>query len=660
MHILLAAGYELGPLDYATFLAYFFGLFAIGYFASRVKSKDAADYFLAGRSLPWYVIGASYIAANISTEHFIGLIGAGYIYGICVATGEWSTVIAFSFLIWIFIPFLYSAKVFTAPEFLEKRFNKSMRSMFAVVTVVANIVAFLAPVLYGGGLVVEEVFGLDARLGVAMTSDGVAAPDAIRWGLFLAIGLIGLTAGIWSVWGGLKSVAWMDLLTIIVMVIGGLSVTYFGLRHLGMEEGGEGSIIAGARTTIERNRAESSPYREAAELVRPGIIAADEYDRLSVIQPLTHETNPWTHWVLSFFYIGLWYTVINQFLIQKIFGAKDMFHARMGMTFASYLKLLLPFIVVVPGMIYFAINPEVMLIDPIASYADKVAREMAASEGLEQATEAMRAEAVQAAPANFALLTPKQQAETRLSAIRPEADKTYIKLLEGFVPIGLRGFLLAALFGAIQSTVSAVLTSTSTIITVDGVKRHWMPNITERQTISCGRWITVIVLVVSIVMGIYISSLKASLFVYIQELFTYFAPPFSALFLLGTLWRRINGIGALTTAIVGLLFGLAMKVWLNLYVPEAGTSLANLHAFLGPYANQGAVNWAFCMILCSVVSLLTPPPRPEQVTDELTFNWRAMDFGSGLGDHWYSSVTLWWGLSVVLMCLLAIVFSVGL
>lgn len=624
MLLVSATQFELGPLDYLTFAGYFLGLFAIGFFASRTKTEDAADYFLAGRSLPWYVIGSSYIAANISTEHFIGLIGAGYIYGICVATGEWSTVIAFTFLIWLFIPFLYSTKVFTAPEFLEKRFNRSTRDLFALVTVVANIVAFLAPVLYGGGLVVEEVFGLDSLLGVPMTDAGVAAPDTIRWGLYAAIAIIGITAGVWSIWGGLKSIAWMDLLTIIVMVLGGLSVTYFGLKHLA----GDGSLLDGARLAIERNQAESGPWAEAVERVRPAIIKADSYDRLSVLQPLTHETNPWTHWVLSFFYIGLWYTVINQFLIQKIFGARDMFHARMGMTFASYLKLLLPFIVVVPGMIYFAINPDILLLGP-----DQLA-------------------------STAAVDSPEALAQARLDVIRPEADKTYIKLLRDMVPIGLRGFLLAALFGAIQSTVSAVLTSTSTVITVDGIKRFIHPDMSDRQAVASGRSITAAVLIISIVMGVYISSLNASVFVYIQELFTYFAPPFSALFLLGTLWRRINGAGALATAVVGLLFGLGLEVWLNTADPAPDSARAQLHAFLTPYANQGVVNWAFCILLCAGVSLLTPPPPPEQVTDDLTFNWSRMNFGGGLGDHWYSSVTLWWALSLALMFTFVLVFSV--
>ena len=140
----------LGYLDYAVFIVYILALCWVGWWAGRQRGDNNTGFFLADRSLPWYVIGSSYIAANISTEHFIGLIGSSVIYGICMATGECSSVIAFSFLIWLFIPFLLSAKVFTAPEFLERRFTSAMRLFFAVVTVIVNVVGFLAPMIYGG------------------------------------------------------------------------------------------------------------------------------------------------------------------------------------------------------------------------------------------------------------------------------------------------------------------------------------------------------------------------------------------------------------------------------------------------------------------------------------------------------------------------------
>ncbi len=584
----------LDAFDYVTFFGYFIALSVIGYLAGRKKQDDASGYFLAGRSLPWYVVGSSYIAANISSEHFIGMIGAAMIYGICVATPEWSSIIAFSFLIWIFIPFLLSANVFTAPEFLERRFNSTMRFFFAGVTVIANVVAFLAPVIYGGGLALERVVGLNGLLG--LDTGAIAAGNQTDWGLYLGIGIVGISAGMWAIWGGLKSVAWMDVLTIGVMVVGGLTVTVLGLNHLA--DGG--SIIDGFRVMVERNQGKEGLWAEAVARLQPQITpGADDYNRLSVIQPLTHETTPWTHWVLSFFYIGLWYTVINQFMIQRVLAAKNMYHARMGITFAGFLKLLLPFIVVVPGLIYFAMRPDLIL------------------------------------------------AGDTIDSIRPEADKTYVNLIRDLVPMGVKGLLLAALFGAIQSTVSAVLNSTSTVLTLDFYKRFWRPDVSEHDTVKLGRWITAILLVFAVLLGIWISTLKASLFVYIQVLFTFFAPPFSAVFLLGTMWRRINAKGATITVIAGFALGIAVKAWVG---------SGNAPDWLAPYANQGVLNWAFCMICCTVISLMTAKPRPEQVSDDLTFNWKKMNIGGQLGRGW-KNVTLWWGISVAMMIGFIIIFG---
>ncbi|WP_159084089.1 SLC5 family protein [Saccharobesus litoralis] len=580
----------LQPADWLSFIGYFALLSLVGYLAGRrnksAPAESSEDYFLAGRSLPWYVVGSSYIAANISTEHFIGLVGAAFIYGIAVATGEWSTVIAFTFMIWIFIPFLFSAKVFTAPEFLERRFNTGMRVFFAIVTVIANIFAFLAPVIYGGGLALDAILDINGLMGWEEGPQG----------LYLSIAIIGLAAGVWAIWGGLKSVAWMDLLTIIVMIVGGTAVTFYGLNALG-----HGDIFAGFSTMVERNTAETGVWKEAVAHMSQEAVGQDNYERLSVIQPLSHQLVPWTHWVLSFFYIGLWYTVINQFLIQRVFAAKNVYHARMGITFAAYLKLLLPFIVVMPGLIYFAMRPEIIL-----------------------------------------------NGET-INDVRQAADQTYITLIVEVIPLGLKGLLMAALFGAIQSTVSAVLTSTSAVITMDFFKRFFKPDATEQSLVGLGRLITAVILLGSIALGIWISTQKVSLFAYIQELFTFFAPPFSAVFLLGTFWKRLGGKAALTTVSVGFVFGIAVKIWVN-----SGTA----PALLEPYANQGVLNWAFCMLLCVGLAYITPKPRPEQVTDDLTFNFKGMNFNEGLGTKWYNHVGLWSGMSIVLMLSFIILFSI--
>lgn len=586
----MTASISLTAWDWAAFAAYLVALSMIGWWAGRKTAgveEGSEDYFLAGRALPWYVVGSSYIAANISTEHFIGLIGAAFIYGIAVATGEWSTVIAFTFLIWLFIPFLLNAKVFTAPEFLERRFNPQMRFLFALVTVIANIVAFLAPVIYGGGLAFVKIVELDTVLGFDQGSPA---------GLYVAITGIGVLAGGWAIWGGLKSVAWMDLLTIVIKIGGGLLVTLFGLAALG-----HGNIIDGFAEMVARNQGQGEAWRAAIDRFSQEIVGSADYNRLSVIQPLTHQTNPWTHWIFSFFYIGLWYTVINQFLVQRIFAAKDMYHARMGMTFASYLKLLLPFVVVMPGLIWFAMHPEIL------------------------------------------------SGAATLAEVRPVADQTYVSMIQTLIPVGVKGILLAALFGAIQSTVAAVLNSTSTILTLDFYKRFHRPDASERDLVRIGRGITAVVLVLSIMLGIWISTLGASLFVYIQELYTFFAPPFSAVFLLGTLWRRVNGTAALSTVILGFTFGVVVKIMVQSGVAPD---------WLVPYANQGLLNWVLCMTLCVVVSLLTAPPRPEQISEDLAFNLKTMNLGGGLGGPWYKGVPFWSAGSIVLMFTFMFIFSV--
>ncbi|MCG8527201.1 MAG: sodium/solute symporter [Opitutales bacterium] len=589
--------------DYVAFFGYFIALAVIGYVAGKKKKEDAEDYFLAGRSLPWYVVGSSYIAANISTEHFIGLIGAAVIYGICAATGEWSTVVAFTFLIWLYVPFLLSSKVYTAPEFLEKRFNKPMRTLFAAVTLIVNVFAFLGPVIYGGALVVEQLFGI---------------------GILESIILIAVLSGFWAIWGGLKSIALMDVLTIVVMVFGGLSVTYLGFLHLGGDDG----LFAGVGKMIEVNRAEVGWAKEWVQENVPYIIngaeKGDDYNRLLVLQPWEHNLTSWVHWVFSFFYIGLWYTAINQHMIQKVLAAKDMYNARMGMVFASGLKLLLPFFVVIPGLIFFAMNPE--MLHPTQEQLAEINPEAVASgdaEALSEAAFAYSSDAV---------------------------NKTYIVMIQELVPVFLTGILLAALFGAIQSTVCSVLNSTSTVFTLDFYKMFINKNATQKQEIAVGRIAGTIILFLSILMAYLLATkFKQNLFFWIQMLYVFFAPPFSATFLVGTLWKKVSGFDALLSTIVALGFAIILKILEN---------LGMLPDLMMGFVMQGLSVWGVCMIVLIISALISSDPDPEQVSDGLTFNWAKMSFGEGLGDKWYKSVLLWWAICLGMMFFFVALFTV--
>ena len=627
--------FSLDTWDYVAFAGYFVGLSMVSYWAGRKERGSAEDYFLAGKRLPWYVVGGSFIGANISTEHFVGMIGAAVVYGICVAMSEWMNVVTFSLLIWFFIPFLLASKVFTTPEFLEKRFSPGLRQIFAVVTVISNVVAFLAAVLYGGALAIQKLFG---------------------WNLWLSIVVLGVVAGGWAIYGGLSSVAWGDLFMVLVMVLGGIVVTVLGLQALAPDSG---SMVDGFHALLERNQAAEGPWAAAvAQHVGQlaGSDAATGYNRLSVFQPETHPTHPWTSLLLGILSVSIWYNVLNQFMIQRVLGARNSYHARMGIVLAGFMKVFLPAIVVLPGLILFALRPEI-------------------------------------------LMQPWND-------LRPAADQGYIHLVQSLVPAGLRGLFLAALFGAIQSTINSVLNSTATVITLDVYHRVVNPKATQKQLVWMGVVSSTVVLGIAILLGGMIGQLGGSLFIYIQSLYAFFAPPFAAVFLLGILWRRINADGALLAIVLGFIFGIGMKLYVQWmdgrpewadcafflpavaaasdvlarsYWKRAGTrgalvalALSALGgvgmtmwvhwgegraAWIEPYANQSIINWLFCVLVCVAVSLATPPPRREQVTDQVTVNWRKLNLFDDLGRHWYTSVVLWWGLFVLAIAALLLFFS---
>jgi SSS family solute:Na+ symporter len=280
-------------------------------------------------------------------------------------------------------------------------------------------------------------------------------------------------------------------------------------------------------------------------------------------------------------------------------GAKNAYHARMGIVLAGFIQIFLPVIIVIPGLILFAMHPEVLLL-----------------------------------PWND---------------IPPKADQTFVSLVQTLIPVGLRGLVLAGLFGAIQSTVNSVLNSTATIVTLDIYKRLLRPDASSRHLVKVGMATSVIVLLVAIVLAGFIGQLGESLFIYIQTLYAFFAPPFSAVFLLGILCRRINATGATTAVFSGFGLGIAMKVYVAM-VPSHPL-------WLEPYSNQGAINWVFCMIACIAVSLATSPPAADKVTDELIFNWRKLNVFGNLGTRWYNSVVTWWCLFVLLIVGLVVVFS---
>lgn len=567
--------FSLNVLDYIIFAGYFIVLSVIGFWAGRKKKDKSEEYFLAGRSLPWYVVGTSFVASNISSEHFIGMIAVALIYGICGGIAEWGNVFTYAFIIWFFIPFLLASKVFTIPEFLEKRFNSKMRLIFASVTIIVNVTAFLASVLYGGGIVLSKLFG---------------------WNLWISIIVIGTVAGSWAVYGGLRSVAWTDFFTVIVMVAGGLMVTILGLLHL---SGDSHSVMEGFKIMLEKNQATTGIWKEAVEHNIGVFTKDDHYNRLSVLQPITHEVSPWLGSIFGFLGVGIWYFVLNQFMIQRVLGAKNAYHAKMGIVLSGYLKTLLPVIVVIPGLILFAMHPEILLLP---------------------------------------------NAEMRL-----EADKGYIHLLQLLIPVGLKGLLIAALFGAIQSTINSVVNSTATVFTLDIWQRYIKPNQTQKQIVKIGMWVSVIILIISMVMGRYIAYFGDGLFIYIATMYAFFAPPFAAVFLLGLFSKRTNGTAALITIAIGFATGILMKIAVAKFPDEL--------VWLSPYNNQGFINWAICFVSCWTISWFTPASPADKLTDDVVINWKTLNLFAESGNKWYTHVFFWWFLFLLIIIGIFIYFS---
>ncbi|HNV21482.1 MAG TPA: sodium/solute symporter [Candidatus Hydrogenedentes bacterium] len=557
----------LSNLDLFVIVGYFVVLVVLGFAVGKTEKRSSEDYFLAGRSLPWYVVGASFIGSNISTEHFIGMIAAAYTYGICVAQWEWGNIFAFSVLVWFFIPFLLSSRVFTAPEFLERRYNSACRLLFAVLTVVANITAFLAAVLYASAIGLKAVFAWPDTVAIAGMDVSTLA---------LAVVGMGVVAGSYAIYGGLRSVAWTDVFQVVVMVIGGILVTVLGLRHLGNGEG----LLAGWNTMIARNLGDGAAWKAAIDGAAQEIVGQDHYNRLQVFQPLSHKLVPWQGVVLSWLSVSIWYNCINQFMIQRVFAAKNDWHARMGILFAGFMKIFMPLIVVIPGLIYFAMEPG---------------------------------------------LTDAQQ-----------VDQTYAVLVARLLHTGMRGLLLAALFGAIQSTIDSVLNSTSTIITLDIHHKFINPAASEETLVKMGKWISAAVLVLAMAIAPFIGWLGQGVFYYIQNLYAYFAPPFAAVFLIGILWKRATPVAATITIPAGIAFGFFLEFVVFRYWLESGTA----------FTLRSVYNWGFCVVLLVFLSLVTPPPPPEKISDEVTINWRTLTAFKDLGSPWYRNVGLWYALFV--------------
>ena len=482
---------QLNTSDLVIFAAYILLSVIIGFLAGRNSRRDAKDYFLGSKGLPWYVVGTSMVATVISSEHFIAQVGAGYSQGIVIAAFGWNAWIVYTLLIWIFLPYYMRTGLYTMPEFLERRYNSSCRYIFAGFLAVGYIASIIAGSLFAGGIALENMFGLN-----------------IYWGIVV----LGVLTGAYTIYGGLSSAAWTDFMQMGVLLGGGVLVPVLGLMKVG------------------------------------GLIhlAQELPEKFQVFHGPRHELFPFTGVFTSFLSVGIWYNCTSQHLVQRCLAAKDEWHARVGVVSAGFLHIITPIMFVVPGIIAFAMFPKLE---------------------------------------------------------RP--DSAYLMLVKALIPSGLRGLILAAMAAALMSTISSMINSTSTILTIDLYKKLWNKEAGEHELVRFGQWSGLFILIGGIAIALYYSTLKASfLFVLIQNVFAYIAPPFAVIFTLGILWRRATAAAALATICLGFSFTLFLQYVLFERLPW-------LHPY-GNYLHRALISWVFCMIVMVTASLLTAAPLREK------------------------------------------------
>jgi solute:Na+ symporter, SSS family len=462
-------------LDYLVFGAYALLIIGLGLWVSREKKghkKTSEDYFLASKALPWWAIGASLIASNISAEQFIGMSGSGFRVGLAIASYEWMAAITLLVVAFFFLPIYLKKGIFTMPQFLEQRYNKQVRTLLAVFWLLVFVFVNLTSVLHLGALAMENIMGVSYWLAL--------------------VGLAVFAVG-YSLYGGLKAVAWTDVVQVFFLIGGGLITTWLALDHYG----GEAGVVAGLSKLMDEIPGHFSMILEEGELMYQNDAgeAKDAYQLLPGLGVLIGGM-----WIANLYYWGC-----NQYIIQRTLAAKSLSEAQRGVVFAGFLKLLLPLIVVIPGIVAYGLDA------PIG-----------------------------------------------------KADEAYPWLLGEFVGPGIRGLAFAALIAAVVSSLASMMNSTSTIFTLDIYREYLKPKSTERELVLTGRITALAAMVIAVFVAYPLLGQTDQVFQFIQEYTGYVSPGVLAIFIMGLFWKKATSRGALVAATLSI----PLSLLINYMLPD--------------------------------------------------------------------------------------------
>jgi SSS family solute:Na+ symporter len=446
----------LNPIDLTIVALYGVVVIIIGVATAR-RTHSADDLFLAGRRLTWLPIGLSLFASNISSTTLIGLAGAAYTWGLAVSNYEWMSTLVLLLMALVFTPLYLQARVGTVPEYLERRFDRRARLYFSGLTVLANIVVDTAGTLFAGAVVLTTfVPELD---------------------LFSAALLLAAVAAAYTAAGGLAAVVYTDMVQAVIVLAGAIIVTVLAFARIDFDWG--------------------------------ALVAATPPQQLSLFLPLDDPNLPWLGTLVGVPVLGFYFWCTNQFIVQRVLGARDLEHARAGVLLAGLLKLPVLFIMVLPGIVAMLILPPL-----------------------------------------------------------ENGDQVFPTMVAELLPVGLRGLVLAALVAALMSSVDSTLNSAAALLTLDFIK-PLRPDLGPRATAWIGRGAILLFMLLAALTAPAIGGF-AGLFHYLQSALSYLVPPVAAVFLMGAFWDRAGPVSALATllgghAISALLFMLWLGGWLTLH-----------------------------------------------------------------------------------------------
>jgi len=435
---------KLRPLDFAVILAYLVALLAIGMWVS-FRRKGAEDLFLGGRSLGWFNIGMSIFGTNVNPSFLIASCGAGYASGMVPANFEWLAWWLLLLLSSLFVPHYLNTRISTMPQFIERRFGSAAHEFLSWYALFTTTVMWLAATLYAGGVLLGQI---------------------MSWPLWFSVVFLTVISASFTVTGGLAAIAVTDSFQSVIMILGAAALTVIGLVHVGSLD----ALLAG---------------------VPP--------DRWRLIRPAADPEFPWPAMFLGYPVMGVWFWCTDQTIVQRVLGAKDLRQGQLGTVFMGFLKILPPFIFILPGILCFVLHPHLL-----------------------------------------------------------NQDQAFATMVTNYLPVGMVGLIIVVLVAAAISTVAGGLNSFSTLFTLDIYVKKFRPAATQKEIRWLGQISTIVAAALSIACALAMGSFGKDLFNLIQAIIGFVAPPMAAVFVVGILWKRATAKAAIWTLVAGSLVSISV------------------------------------------------------------------------------------------------------